>query len=89
MFELLKFDFIIQERYGPVGLVHVDAHTDTAVEISGEKIAHGTPFRRAMEEGCLDGNRVIQIGIRETCGGLEGYDWGEKQVTITKTRLFK
>ena len=48
--------------------------------MSGEKLNHGTPFRRAMEEGCLDGHRVIQIGIRETCESLDDYIWAKKQV---------
>jgi len=45
--------------------VHFDAHTDTADEgFGGEKFHHGTPFRRAVEEGLLDPERTIQIGIR-------------------------
>ena len=48
--------------------------------MSGEKLNHGTPFRRAMEDGCLDGHRVIQIGIRETCESLDDYIWAKKQV---------
>nr|XP_054770872.1 guanidinobutyrase-like [Lytechinus pictus] len=54
----------IKDKYGPVGLVHIDAHDDVADLMFGEKIAHGTPFRRAAEEGCLDPKRVIQIGLR-------------------------
>jgi guanidinobutyrase len=46
----------------------------------GEKIAHGTPFRRAFEEGCLVGNKVIQIGLRGTNYHLTDYDWGKQQV---------
>lgn len=46
----------------------------------GEKIAHGTPFRRAMEEGCLDGHRVIQIGLRGSNYSLDDYEWGKQQV---------
>ena len=51
-------------RYGPVGLVHVDAHGDCGDLMLGEKVAHGTPFRRAVEEGLLDCDRVVQIGLR-------------------------
>jgi len=52
-------------KHGPVGMVHFDAHTDTADEgFGGEKYHHGTPFRRAVEEGLLDPKRTIQIGIR-------------------------
>ena len=54
------------KRHGPVGLVHVDAHTDINDTMFGERIAHGTPFRRAVEEGLLDCSRVAQIGVRGT-----------------------
>ncbi|MCK4762963.1 MAG: agmatinase [Candidatus Aminicenantes bacterium] len=48
----------------PVGMVHIDAHTDTCDEELGSKFTHGTPFRRAVEEGILDPGRTVQIGIR-------------------------
>ena len=49
----------------PVGMVHFDAHCDTSDEyFGGSKYTHGTPFRRAVEEGLLDPKRTIQIGIR-------------------------
>jgi len=49
----------------PVGMVHFDAHSDTTDSyFGGEKYAHGTPFRRAVEEGLLDPKRTVQIGIR-------------------------
>ena len=49
----------------PVGMVHFDAHCDTGdTAFDGETLHHGTPFRRAVEEGLLDPNRTIQIGIR-------------------------
>jgi guanidinopropionase len=48
----------------PVGLIQIDAHTDTCDEELGFKFSHGTPFRRALEEGLLDPNRTVQIGIR-------------------------
>ncbi|MFR0518066.1 arginase family protein [Klebsiella michiganensis] len=54
----------LTKKHGPVGLIHVDAHTDTNDEMFGEKIAHGTTFRRAVEEGLLDLKRVVQIGQR-------------------------
>ncbi|XP_060070652.1 agmatinase, mitochondrial-like isoform X1 [Ylistrum balloti] len=69
----------IRDKHGPVGLVHVDAHADTNDTMLGEKIAHGTPFRRAMEEGCLDGHRVIQIGLRGSNYNITDYDWGREQ----------
>ncbi len=49
---------------GPVGMIHVDAHLDTCDEEMGCRFSHGTPFRRAVEEGLLDPKRVVQVGIR-------------------------
>lgn len=49
----------------PVGMVHFDAHSDTQDSyFGGERYTHGTPFRRAVEEGLLDPKRTVQIGIR-------------------------
>lgn len=49
----------------PVGMVHFDAHSDTNDRYFGNnKYTHGTPFRRAVEEGLLDPKRTVQIGIR-------------------------
>lgn len=56
----------IKDKYGPVGLIHVDAHPDLQDEVLGCPIAHGTPFKRAYDEGLLDCSRVIQIGLRGT-----------------------
>ena len=55
----------------PVGMVHFDAHCDTGDDYLGSKFHHGAPFRRAVEEGLLDPERTIQIGIR---GGLNDVD---------------
>lgn len=66
-------------RHGPVGLVHVDAHTDINDTMFGEKITHGTPFRRAVEEGLLDGPRVAQIGVRGTGYAADDFDWSRRQ----------
>jgi agmatinase len=49
---------------GPLALVHVDAHCDTWDNYWGLRYTHGTPFRRAMEEGLLLPGRSIQVGIR-------------------------
>ncbi len=65
----------MKKKYGPVGVVHVDAHADVNDTMFGEKIAHGTPFRRAIEEGLMDGNRVAQIGLRGTGYTAEDFDW--------------
>jgi guanidinopropionase len=64
----------------PVGMVHFDAHTDTWDSyFNGAKYTHGTPFRRAIEEGVLDPRRTVQIGIRGSLYGAEDKDWGLAQ----------
>ena len=55
----------------PLGLVHIDAHCDTAGVFEGAKFHHGGPFRQAVLAGVLDPERTIQIGVR---GGAE-YLW--------------
>ncbi|WP_435103264.1 agmatinase [Arhodomonas sp. AD133] len=67
------------DRYGPVGVVHVDAHADINDQMFGERIAHGTPFRRAVEEGLLDPQRVVQIGLRGTGYAADDFDWSREQ----------
>lgn len=52
------------KQYGPIALVHFDSHGDTWDEYYGEKYMHGTPFRRAVEEGLLDVDHSIQVGMR-------------------------
>ncbi|XP_035693584.1 guanidinobutyrase-like isoform X1 [Branchiostoma floridae] len=69
----------IKDKHGPVGLVHVDAHADTHDQMGDEKVAHGTPFYRAVDEGLLDCNRVIQIGLRGTGYTDYDYDWSRSQ----------
>ncbi|WP_028293650.1 agmatinase [Oceanobacter kriegii] len=69
----------LTKKHGPVGLIHIDAHTDTNDNMFGEKIAHGTTFRRAVEEGLLDCNRVVQIGQRAQGYTAEDFRWGEDQ----------
>ncbi|MDN0084531.1 agmatinase [Crenobacter sp. SG2305] len=69
----------MHKKYGKVGVVHVDAHADVNDTMFGEKIAHGTPFRRAVEEGLLDCHRVVQIGLRGTGYAAEDFDWCREQ----------
>ena len=69
----------VAAKHGPVGLVHIDAHTDINDHMFGEQIAHGTPFRRAVEEGLLDGDRVVQIGVRATGYAADDFDWSREQ----------
>jgi len=66
-------------KHGPVAMVHVDAHADINHHMFGEAIAHGTPFRRAVEEGLLQTDRVFQIGLRGTGYAAEDFDWPREQ----------
>ncbi|MEE9255513.1 MAG: agmatinase [Pseudomonadales bacterium] len=66
-------------KYGPLGLVHVDAHADVNDTMFGERITHGTPFRRAVEEGLIEGRRVAQIGLRATGYAADDFDWPRAQ----------
>jgi guanidinobutyrase len=69
----------VARKHGPLGLVHVDAHADVNDEMFGEKITHGTIFRRAIEEGLVDPNRMVQIGLRATGYAAEDFDWARDQ----------
>ncbi|MDR7482468.1 MAG: arginase family protein [Armatimonadota bacterium] len=66
----------VARRVGPVGLVHVDAHQDMWDQYFGHRYFHGTPFRRALEEGVLDGRRAVQIGIRGPVYDRTDFDFG-------------
>ena len=54
----------IAKKHGPIALVHFDSHLDLCDTVFGQKYNHGTPFRRAMEEGIIDPSHSIQIGMR-------------------------
>jgi guanidinobutyrase len=69
----------MHRQHGPVGLVHIDAHADVNDEMFGERITHGTPFRRAVEEGLIDCSRAVQIGLRATGYGSDDFDWPRMQ----------
>jgi guanidinobutyrase len=69
----------VAAKHGPVGLIHIDAHTDINDSMFGEPVAHGTPFRRAVEEGLLDCDRVVQIGVRGTGYAADDFDWSRQQ----------
>src|SRR6476620_1404987 len=65
----------LAKRSVPLALVQFDAHIDTWDEYFGGKFFHGTPFRRAIEEGLVDGKRFIQIGIRGPMYGEDDFDF--------------
>ncbi len=62
----------------PLGMVHFDSHTDLFHSyFGGNMYTHGTPFRRAIEEGLLDPKRVVQIGIRGSTYDSEDRDFAD------------
>lgn len=71
------------KRYGPVALIHVDAHADVNEEMFGEKETHGTVFRRAHEDGLINPQKTYQIGLRGTGYSAEDFTealgWGFQQ----------
>ena len=73
----------VAKKHGPVALVHVDAHADVNDEMFGEKITHGTIFRRAIEEDLVDPNKMFQIGLRATGYAADDFDWARQRgVTV-------
>jgi agmatinase len=55
---------VMHAMHGPIAVLHFDAHIDTWDTYFGEPYTHGTPFRRASEEGLLDRDHCLHIGIR-------------------------
>jgi len=61
--------------FGNVGIVHFDAHADTADIIDGSLVSHGTPMRRLIESGAIPGDRFVQVGLRGYWPPKEVFDW--------------
>jgi agmatinase len=68
--------------FGPVGLVHFDAHTDTGSEVFGATLSHGTPMRKAVEARLIDPARYVQIGLRGYWPPPHVMEW-QREVGIT------
>ena len=69
----------LARRHGEMALVHVDAHADIDDRMFGEEIAHGTIFRRAIEEQLVDPSKMVQIGLRATGYDADDFDWSRQQ----------
>ena len=65
--------------YGNVGIVHFDAHADTADIIDGNLASHGTPMRRLIESGAVPGDRFVQVGLRGYWPPAEVFAWMGEQ----------
>jgi agmatinase len=70
------------KEHGPVGLVHFDAHTDTGSEVYGLEVSHGTPMYRLVNQGHVDPDRYVQLGLRGYWPGEEEFSWqAERGIT--------
>ena len=65
--------------FGKVGIVHFDAHADTADIIDGNLASHGTPMRRLIESGAVLGRNFIQVGLRGYWPGQDVFEWMHEQ----------
>ena len=63
----------------PVGLVHIDAHTDTWGEVMGAEFNHAAPIRSTVEDGLVDPTRVMQIGIRAPQNAFDAWDYSREK----------
>jgi agmatinase len=79
-------------RHGPVGFVLLDAHADTWEAYYGERYFHGTPFRRALEEGLIDARRSLLAGMRGPLYAASDLDepreWGFEIVPCEELRTW-
>ena len=79
-------------RHGPVGVVLLDAHADTWEAYYGERYFHGTPFKRALEEGLIDPGRSLLAGMRGPLYAASDLDeprsWGFEIVTTDELRTW-
>jgi len=62
-----------------IGIVHFDAHADTAPEDWGVLAGHGTPMRRLIESGAVKGRNFVQVGLRGYWPGVDVFTWMREQ----------
>ena len=66
------------KKYGPVAVIQFDAHNDLWDEYFGSKLSHGTPFRRAIEEGLIREGSFLQVGLRGQVYSSKDFDFAKK-----------
>ena len=66
-------------RPGSIGIVHFDAHADTAADDWGVLASHGTPMRRLIESGAVKGKNFVQVGLRGYWPPVETFEWMQEQ----------
>jgi agmatinase len=65
--------------HGPLGLLHFDTHTDTARDVFGVELSHGTPMYRLVEDGIVEPRRYVQVGLRGYWPGPAEFAWQEER----------
>jgi agmatinase len=65
--------------FGNIGIVHFDAHADTADRVEGNLASHGTPMRRLIESGAVLGRNFVQVGLRGYWPPADVVDWMRAQ----------
>ena len=75
----------IHRTHGPVALIQFDAHSDTWDQYWGSKYSHGTPVRRAIEEGLLEEPYILQVGLRGQLYCAEDMDYAREHNIILIT----
>ena len=66
------------KKHGPVAVIQFDAHNDLWDEYFGCKLSHGTPFRRAIEEGLIREKHFLQVGLRGQVYSSEDFEFAKK-----------
>ncbi len=66
------------KKYGPVAVIQFDAHNDLWDEYFGCKLSHGTPFRRAIEEGLIREQSFLQVGLRGQVYSADDFEFAKK-----------
>ena len=73
--------------HGNVGLIHFDAHADTAHDLDGNLASHGTPMRRLIESGAIAGRNFVQVGLRGYWPPADTVAWMREQIQQSLYRL--
>ena len=69
----------LNRKHGKMAVIHIDAHADINDTSFGERITHGTIFRRAIEEQLIEPDKMVQIGLRATGYSDDDFDWSRQQ----------
>src|ERR671919_42453 len=74
------------DHLGEIGLIHFDAHADDAESLFGVRRSHGTPVRLLVEEGSVQGEHVVQVGLRGYWPGPEEFAWARERGLVWFTQ---